>query len=242
MSNAVIFLNSFNEIDKELSKKSKIDIHKSFSKKLEALVQKDKLVRFFENDLKIINSLRNVMVHENTSGTEYIADPNDKWVEKILFIQNALTNPRKAIEIAIRDKNIYTCELDSLLQPVLQEMITKNYSLCPVVDKDGSIIKVLSEHSILKFMAKHSGDSTVIDTSSVRDIEIFLDKPNEENDTAAYKFIPRDFSEFELETIFNNFIDQRKRLLGVFITENGKPSEKLLGLFTSWDLPNIGDF
>lgn len=35
------------------------------------------------------------------------------------------------------------------------------------------------------------------------------------------------------------FVNQTKRLGAIFVTENGKREEKIIGIITSWDLPKL---
>ena len=105
----------------------------------------------------------------------------------------------------------------------------------------GVVVKVLSEFSLLKFMVKNAGDATIVNTLLVKDIENFLDDPNTVDEAATYLFLKRDDQAIKLKKIFEDYLPKHIRLLVVFITQNGKPEERPLGIFTSWDLPNLND-
>ena len=52
-----------------------------------------------------------------------------------------------------------------------------------------------------------------------------------------YEFAPKDALYTEiLERFDSNYGKRQKRLVLVFITENGKSTEKLQGLITPWDI------
>lgn len=237
MSNALAFVSSFNVIDEKLREIAGVsDPRMSFPDVLKKL-SNYRPVKDHNTELYTFNSLRNAIVHKFNEREEIIAEPNQKWLKKIQDMEQMLVNPKTAYDVSV--KNITHCKLQDNLKIVLQTMKDNNYSICPVYDEHGKIISILSEYSLLKFMAANSDDSTIINTLTVNDIKDYLDEPNDKDLSAAYLFISKNEMEYKLEDLFADYISQRVRINAIFITHNGKPDEGPIGMFTSWDLPSI---
>lgn len=69
------------------------------------------------------------------------------------------------------------------------------------------------------------------DDGSIVEDEIGFARKNE-----YYLFSSKRTPVFELKKIFTEKFEKGDRVGAIFITENGKQSERLLGIITSWDL------
>ena len=54
--------------------------------------------------------------------------------------------------------------------------------------------------------------------------------------TEEFMFISRNKNIYDVEDIFKNYFQRKKRLGCVFITEHGKSNENILGMLTAWDI------
>jgi|GEM_PF-4448119 len=241
MEKAVKFINVFNILDRELQQRAGFEKGKgTFAGALGRVKkQRDVLLYRHFDELYTINELRNAIVHESQGEEELIADPHDKWIEKTEDILRRLQNPRNCLHVSIID--VYKMKMDDDLKATLMHMKENSFSVCPIVNEDGAIVKILSEYSLLKFFADNAGDATIIEASKISDLSEWLDDPLEKDISAAYEFVGKAESEFKIAEIFDSYLAKRSRLLAVFITEHGKPTEKPIGIFTSYDLPKIGD-
>ena len=52
----------------------------------------------------------------------------------------------------------------------------------------------------------------------------------------VFKFVKRNTTILEAKKIFENELNENKKIGMVFITERGKKDEPILGIFTPWDL------
>jgi hypothetical protein len=68
----------------------------------------------------------------------------------------------------------------------------------------------------------------------IKDFADFISFESHTNE--YYEFVSRDTTIFEIEEIFTQGLKKLKRISVVYITENGKSSEGLLGMITVWDL------
>ncbi|WP_209332332.1 hypothetical protein [Lunatimonas salinarum] len=86
MTNAQIFLDHYNELDKLFAKALNQTEHAPFSQRIKDLIPRNSIVRSYKDDLFQLGNLRNAISHQSKGGVP-IAEPFEetvKLVEKIL--------------------------------------------------------------------------------------------------------------------------------------------------------------
>jgi predicted transcriptional regulator len=233
MSNAQRFLALFNDIENHFSNLAAVTKHQDFMVLVARLSESHRAVKLFKNDLREYSELRNAIVHQ-TKGKP-IAEPYDETVADLKRIIDFIKKPPTAYEIA--SKPVYKCSSGDLISSVVKKMTEQVYTHIPVLH-DGKFIGVFSESSIIRWLGSSTDkDGFLLDLTKIGQIKEHFDK---ENDTfCGFKFVSRRKDAFSIKDEFLSFVEQTKRLGAIFVTENGKKEEDILGIVTSWDLPKI---
>ncbi len=158
------------------------------------------------------------------------ADFTDELIEKLERIVDFVKYPKKALEKA--NKNIFSVTVNDSILETLKIMNEKNYSFIPVYDEGllcgvltSEVIRNLVEHRVnLYDEIKFSDVKEYISIESSKEKLLFVNK-----DTKLQSVI---------DQFFTNFGNNEKTHC-VFVTENGRYNEKVLGLFTAWDILKI---
>ena len=109
-------------------------------------------------------------------------------------------------------------------------MRKNNHSYIPVL-AEGRILSIFSQKTLFMRMAEENGLLLHEDT----DPEGFEDCLGlEAHESESFGFIHRQATVVEAEEKFSG--PQCRRLEALFVTENGTPGEKVLGMTTRWDL------
>lgn len=235
MTNADKFLNIYNRLDAYMRKELQEEDYVSHTKLLNNMKARGNIYfKYNIDDLKSYATLRNAIVHNPKSKeAKPIAEPHDLIVKKYEDLVNRVLNPPKALDsIAIRRQDVFTTTLDDNALLVMKEMNKNIFTHVPVIEED-KMIGVFSENTVFTFFAD-------------KDIALFEDKmkikdfinyiPIEKHQSETFKFVSRDTTVLEIEEIFRKEFENKKRISAIFITENGKEEEKLLGLITPWDV------
>lgn len=192
--------------------------------------------RIFETynyELRLFARLRNAIIHNPYQKDAHpIAEPHKETVKKYNDLKNFVMNPPKALSIAIPGPNIFTATLETNVQYIIQTMINKSYTHIPVIS-DEKMIGVFSENTLFSYLAK-TKDCIITNDFTVREFEDFI--PLEKHMNEYFVFVPRATLLDEIEGIFQKGLKDLKRIAVIYITEHGKPEEKLLGMITAWDL------
>lgn len=227
------FLQIYNELDNYMRKKLKAENFVDHGVLLKQMADQSRVFSEFYKDLKTFADMRNLLVHNPyKASADPILIPHRYVVEKYEEIKNKVMYPRKAISIAIPREVVYTTTLDDSAWEVMQEMNDKVYTHVPVMDGD-KMIGVFSENTILSYLV-HNKDSIIMQDAKISEFKDFV--PLGKHPSEYFEFVGRNALLVEVEEIFRKGLIDRRRVAVVFITENGKPDEKLLGLITAWDI------
>jgi hypothetical protein len=60
--------------------------------------------------------------------------------------------------------------------------------------------------------------------------------PVDNHITETFRFLPWDAKVFDAKDLFEKALKKMERIGMIFLTQNGKPTEKLLGILTPWDI------
>lgn len=175
--------------------------------------------------------LRNAIVHNPKIGNKTIAEPHESTVLRISEIYENISNPIKVIpEFQFDVLGAYE---DDHINNILEDMKQNSFSQFPVLNSNGNVIELINNNTISRWLASKVEDKGTIIIEDVTVKELMSEIEFKKN----YKFISRDTSIYEAYYLFINHIDQKGRNLDLlFITHNGKETEKLLGLVTISDL------
>ncbi len=195
--------------------------------------EKNKLFEACYKDLKLFAELRNLLIHNPyPDRANPLIIPHDYILKKYEDIRNTILNPKKAMNIAIRREFIYTTSLNANVVEVMQIMNDKTFTHIPIMDGE-KLIGVFSENTILTYLVHHK-DAIFLKDTKMEEFKEFigLDKHPSE----CFEFVSRDNLLIDIEILFQERLKKRKRIAVIYITQNGKPDEKLLGMITAWDV------
>ncbi len=243
-SNIKKFRILYNKLDEVISDRIKEKRNISFIQKLNKFINEYPSYKNIKDEVRLIHDLRNVIIHEE----KYLDDitiPTDAFLDRIADVIKHMNNPQTAIDIA--STCVYCCCLDDKISDVIQVMAEKIYSQVPVLsdkNKSKDLIGVFSEACIAAILGEQGlglkKEVLLDDDSRIEDIIEIVKEPINE----GWDFIPKDLDVYKVQELFHNKTFKNAKLenarLGVlFVTEQGKRDEKILGVITTWDLSRI---
>ncbi|OGH16010.1 MAG: hypothetical protein A3C30_00880 [Candidatus Levybacteria bacterium RIFCSPHIGHO2_02_FULL_40_18] len=227
------FLAIYNEIDHYMRGFLNAQDYVDHGVLLRQMSEKNRLFSDYYKDLKLFAELRNLLVHNPyPDRANPIIIPHEYITQKYEEIKNAIMRPKKAIDIAIRREFIYTTSLDANAIDVMAEMDDKTYTHVPVIEED-KLIGVFSENTLLAYLVSHR-DAIILKDTKIEEFKDFIGVDKHKSE--YFEFVPRDTLLADVELLFQQGLKARKRIAVVYITENGRRDEKLLGMVTAWDV------
>ncbi|MCC3309165.1 CBS domain-containing protein [Psychrobacter sanguinis] len=229
MNNSENFLETYNNLDQYLNKEVRADNHVGYANKVKN--SKNAIVSRFKDELLSFGTLRNAIVHNPKIGNKAIAEPHDSTVKRFNEIYEMIINPKKVIPTFQFD--VLGAQKDDYINDILKKMKQKSFSQFPVLDSNGTIIELINNNTISRWLASKIDENGTIIIDGITIEKLMPEIEFKHN----YKFISRETSIYKAYDLFLNHINEKERNLDVlFITHSGRETEKLLGLITISDL------
>lgn len=229
----------FIELEKIIKKKCeavgiKTDKDTTTDEQIRELSKKNNVVRKYLDDLLTIKKVRNINSHDRNNKTEYVVCPNPEMNIRLKRIIDEIENPPPIYgsEICIKRQSMYTKTKNDTIESTIRDMVDKTYTYVPILE-NGVIIGVFSESTLLDIINKDGIIDVDKDTTFS---EIFDYLKIENHSTEEFDFVSRNTSVYDVEDKFKDYFKRQKRLGCIYITENGRSSEKVLGMLTAWDV------
>ena len=186
--------------------------------------------------LMALRMARNALMHNPLLNGSPIISLNSgvvPFLDDVIFRIKQLPT---AANVLIPLKDIFSCSFDDSIASVIDVMLKNVYSHVPVLNENGNVVGVFSESTMLEMSKFGSGS---VDGKRIRDIAEFL--PLVRHTADVFRFVPKNDPIAHLRHLCAEALERHERIGMIFVTENGKPEEPLLGILTVWDVAGVSD-
>ncbi len=231
-NNAERFLIAYSTIEHEMERILDLKDHRRFFELVDKSARVNPVIERYRFDLREYSELRNAIVHDR-SGGEIIAVPTTEVVEKIERIAALLVEPPKVAPLFL--KEVLTLSGSYPVSRAIRDFSRMSYTQAPVY-VDDKLIGLLTSNMIVKWM----GICMINNQKEVNLHETLLtdviEKAGHEND---YELVSVNQSLFSVPELFYRWQHEGRKLEAVLITQNGGPTEPIIGIITNRDLPSV---
>ena len=207
----LLFLNLYRQLEE--IRENKGDVYSFYKNK-------------YYEQLNSYREIRNYLTHEQYKGTYPIAVSN-----KVCLDFESIINRMKENVYSRCNKNIEFLSLNDSIATAIASFINKGYTYLPLLDSKRRVLGIISSRSLLKL--------TSIDNLNKKEpLSNYLGFFSFEVDTKRFLFLSRSTPLSVAEKEFAS-IKNKKRLGMIFINENGKEDESLLGILSIYDITSL---
>lgn len=228
MNNADIFLQKYKELESMIKKYYRLQPNDPAAHYLSERTE----FAYCREELNYCREVRNLLAHREKIDNEFPVLPSD---EMIVFLEKTiekLRNRKRCSRIMTPRSKIHCATLQDAINPAVYKMRRQGYTHLPILENN-TVVGVFSQSSYFNYSADHVSSS--------------IPKNLRFSDFSEYLALNRAGNEIFLFSSKNKFADELKddfelefrrgrRIVMVFVTENGLREENLLGLITPWDL------
>ncbi len=181
--------------------------------------------------LRYCRDVRNLITHEKLAH-DFPVLPSDQMIEFLESLVERLIRIPRCKDYAIKPSKIFACTIDDLVLPAMTTMKEQNYTHVPIME-NGVVKGVFSENTLFAYLL----DNEIINVDKeTRFSELATYLPVDRHVTEKFYFMHFDARVYEAKTLFEDALSRMQRIGMIFLTQNGKPNEKLLGILTPWDI------
>ena len=226
---AQLFLDLYKQIEDELDDKYRnarrhySSVVFEFIKDYESAPVRDKL--------DICRHIRNLMAHSANMDGEPVVEPSEPVVDALREVLDFVRRPPLALDYATRGERVLKVNARQKVLRVMEVMEKNGYSHVPVM-KEERFYGVFSVGSVFRYLLKNGGKGVTPETT-IRDMRGYLAV---EEHIENYEFVPATATYIYVRQRFEQVRAKNKRVAVIFITQDGKPDQPLLGMLTPWDV------
>ena len=183
------------------------------------------------DQLETCREIRNLLTHSANLGGEPIVEPSAPVVAAMEEVLDFVRKPPLALDYATKWDQVMKAHLHQKVLRLMEVMDKNGYSHIPVLN-DGEFCGVFSVGSVFHSRRRSGGTGIHPETTAAeqgRPIQVDAHMEN-------YDFVPKDATYLSVRRKFEKVRGKNKRISVIFITENGKPGERVLGMLTPWDV------
>ena len=229
-TNAVRFINAYNQIDQTLRAVYNFKRNITFSDMIRRAVSLNSVVRKYEDKLIDYARLRNAIIH-NSNEERIIAEPHDDVVIEMERIADLVARPPLVIN-SIANKNVLVLDGTISLKKALETIYKTGFKSIPVCDNE-TIAGVINVGRIVNVLGMQVGNGINIDKFA--------------SETAVKEVI----SEQDVDRVFTikshnltvqealDLFYHNRRLQAIVITKNGNNLERPIGIITTADIIDL---
>ncbi|MFR6311991.1 CBS domain-containing protein [Anaerofustis stercorihominis] len=192
-----------------------------------------KCYKHIRRELEYCKEIRNILQHNPKVNDEYAIEPSNAMIELLSNILKQIETPKKAIEFAVDYNDIIKAYIGDNVMDFMNKMDNKKISHIPIMNESGIVRGVFGENTVFQCVLDE-GIYEINDKTRFFHIKRYLslDNPILEK----FLFIHKNTLMIEIEDMLYNAYKRNERIGAIFITENGKEIERLIGLITPYDV------
>ena len=184
--------------------------------------------------LDLCREIRNVLTHKSKLGGESVVEPSQTILNNLKQCIDFIKKPPLALNFATPSDMIMKASFSANVLKTMSKMYKNGFSHVPVLE-NSYFTGIFSMSTVFEYVLKNP-ENPINYKTTIRDLDRLLDISKQSEN---YYFAPRSLSSIEARKIFEQVQGKNKRISIIFITENGRKNERILGLLTPWDL--MGD-
>ena len=129
-------------------------------------------------------------------------------------------------------KDIFWRRLDDPVKPAMEQMRLLGHSSIPIL-QDGRVIGVFDERSLFQYISQ-CGGTVFPGTLTFRSLQPYISVS--ERDMQLFAFASMNAYVDDVVALFEKRLENGKRVRLVLLTNSGKPTDRLRGILTPWDI------
>lgn len=183
-------------------------------------------------ELSYCREVRNLLQHKPKVRGEFMVEPSREMLQLLRETLDKVKHPVRCRDLCIPFQKMYWKTMEDPVLPSIRQLRTAGHTHIPLLE-NRRVVGMFTVNGLFSYLAAHGAEGLTEATrfSHMRD-ELCMDcHPSE-----IYVFAPMNAAADEVEEHFRQAEQQGRRVGMVILTETGKPTEKVQGILTAWDL------
>lgn len=178
----------------------------------------------FRPQLNAIREIRNFLTHQPMVDSEYLVIPSASAIKIIDNIITKIEGPKNIYGLCIKPSEIFSAKIDDQVAPVLKLMKDRSFQVLPILDK-GRVEGIFFDSAAF---LREIGEGILATDTTFFKLKKYIDPAAHIGKDIL--FLPKNSAIENVKEIINECFQNGNRIAAVFVTENGRVTESLLGM------------
>lgn len=183
------------------------------------------------SEIQSCADLRNYLQHNSRLGEAFAAEPSAEAIAFVQKLTDMVNNRPRSRDICVRKQDVIWRKPEDPVLPAMEIMRAEGHSCIPIL-RDGRVWGIFDERSL--FSAIAGSVAPGLNNLTFRDMAPFVDVNQRE--MRSYAFSSMNTGVDEIVNLFEQKLEDGKRIRMVLLTFSGKPTDRLQGIITPWDI------
>lgn len=223
-----VFLDKYKHLENVI----KTEFHLGKNESAMNYLIRQKPFREYENELDLCRETRNLLSHNPKLNGEYAVQPSDEIISFMDKIIDKIEHPLRAEDVMVPKNALCYRHMNASVREAMIALREHSYKYIPILS-DGVLAGVFGAKTMLDILINEdthgiNSDMTFADVSKYVSLE--------NADKGSIRFVPQDMLVRDIGTMYKKSSDRKERINLIFVTANGKVTERILGIITAWEI------
>lgn len=185
-----------------------------------------------QSELSYCREVRNLLQHKPKFGGQFLVEPSEEMLKLLRSTLKRVEDPTTCRDVAVPYEKLFWKTMSDPVLPAINALKTAGHTHIPILE-NRRVVGIFSANGLFSHLMNHGMDS-INEKTTFSDMKEALRLDTHPSE--VYLFVPADSPVDEVEVQFQQALKKGRRVGMVFLTQSGKPAEKVLGILTAWDM------
>lgn len=183
-------------------------------------------------ELAYCREVRNLLQHRPKVRDHFLVEPSQEMVDLLRETLERVEHPVRCQDVAVPFSRMYWRGPEDPVLPAFRGLRKGSFTHIPILD-NRRVWGIFSVNALFNYLLAY-GPEALNDTVTFLDMDRYLRL--DAHPSELFVFLSARASVDEADACFERALQKGKRVGMVFLTETAKPTEKVQGILTAWDL------
>lgn len=223
-----VFLDKYRHLENVI----KTEFHLGKNESAMNYLIRQKPFREYENELDLCRETRNLLSHNPKLNGEYALTPSDELIAFMDKIIDKIENPLRAKDVMVPKNALCYRHMNASVREAMIALRENSYKYIPILE-EGVLAGVFGAKTMLDILINEESGGIEKD-ATFADVKDYVALENA--DKGSIRFVPQDMLISDIGSMYRKSSEHKERINLIFVTANGKVTERVLGIITAWEI------
>ena len=193
---------------------------------------RQKPFREYENELDLCRETRNLLSHNPKLNGEYALEPSDELITFMDKIIDKIENPLRAKDVMVPKNALCYRHMNASIREAMIALRENSYKYIPILE-DGVLAGVFGAKTMLDILINEETGG-IDKNATFNEVREYVSLENA--DKGSIRFVSQETLVSDIGAMYRKSSERKERINLIFVTANGKVTERILGIITAWEI------